>query len=106
MHDALEDTQDIDASMIQQFLGYNVARRVRLLTKIPKEGYFERLRYADMYTNGIKLCDRLDNLRSLPEDDAFVNKTLNETNKMLSSINVSFKEFDPVLHEINSILFR
>lgn len=65
LHDALEDTDDIDAKVIEQFFGATVARRVRLLTKDPKEGYAERLWDADWGTIAVKFCDRLDNLRSL-----------------------------------------
>ena len=65
LHDTLEDTEDIDSGIIEQFFGTNVARRVRLLTKEPKEGYVERLAWADKETVLVKACDRLDNLRSL-----------------------------------------
>lgn len=92
LHDALEDTEAIDAAIIEQFFGSEVARRVRLLTKIPKEGYFDRLVNADSWTQFIKLCDRLDNLRSLPADDpAFSSKTLKETRHLLDVLGISRK---------------
>ena len=95
LHDALEDTEDIDATIIEQFLGSEVARRVRLLTKIPKEGYFDRLATADSWTRLIKLCDRLDNLRSLPEGDpGFATKTLKETRLLLNVLGIS-RSSDP-----------
>lgn len=84
LHDALEDTDDIDALVIEQFFGAEVARRVRLLTKNPKDGYVDRLYTADEGTVLIKLCDRIDNLRSLagcPED--FQKKQLEETRSTL-----------------------
>lgn len=84
LHDTLEDTQDIDAAIIEQFFGKDVARRVRVLSKIPKEGYLERLLAADSLTRFVKLCDRLDNLRSLPDDEKFRTKTIKETKEYLS----------------------
>lgn len=69
LHDTLEDTEDIDAQIIEQFFGKKVARRVRLLTKDPKEGYIDRIRAADKDTILVKACDRLDNLRSLRGDE-------------------------------------
>jgi guanosine-3',5'-bis(diphosphate) 3'-pyrophosphohydrolase len=66
-HDVEEDTDDIDAAIIEQFLGSEVARLVRILTKEPKEGYAKRLASADFKPVFVKACDRLDNLRSLAE---------------------------------------
>jgi GTP pyrophosphokinase len=80
LHDALEDTEDIDALIVEQMFGRNVARRVRLLTKEPKEGYLDRLAQADTETLLIKACDRLDNLRSLAEtSEEFRQKQVRET---------------------------
>ncbi len=82
LHDALEDTADIDARVIEQFFGTEVARRVRLLTKDPKEGYVDRLLAADEDTVLVKLCDRLDNLRSLDGcDEAFQARQIMETRR-------------------------
>lgn len=61
-HDALEDTQDLDAQILEHFFGAEVARRVRLLSKVPKDGYLDRLKGADAPTILVKACDRLDNL--------------------------------------------
>jgi len=83
LHDALEDTDDIDALVVEQFFGATVARRVKLLTKEPKEGYVERLWTADDETVLLKLCDRLDNLRSLLGCDiAFQAKIIKETREL------------------------
>ena len=80
LHDALEDTDDIDGYVIEQFFGKEVARRVRLLTKDPKEGYVERLATADSDTVLVKACDRLDNIRSLSETSVeFQEKQVAET---------------------------
>jgi len=84
LHDALEDTADIDANVIEQFFGSVVARRVRLLTKDPKEGYVKRLWNADWGTVVVKFCDRLDNLRSLDGcGDVFTAKQVKDTKHYL-----------------------
>ena len=103
LHDTLEDTADIDGAIIEQFFGPTVARRVRLLTKEPKEGYIDRLVYADSETILIKACDRLDNLRSLSETSIeFQRKQIAETsNKYLHA----FRRLkNPVIYEIEQIV--
>ncbi len=89
LHDAIEDTEDVMlvSTMIERLFGSNVARDVRLVTKVPKEGYIERLRRSlpeNLIVGGshmvVKAADRLDNLRSLPKDDqAFCEKQRKET---------------------------
>lgn len=66
LHDSLEDTQDITADLIEHSFGGEVTELVMLLSKIPKEGYHERLLICNNWKVVVlKLCDRLDNLRSL-----------------------------------------
>jgi (p)ppGpp synthase/HD superfamily hydrolase len=66
LHDSLEDTQDITAQLLEHSFGTNVAGMVTYLSKIPKEGYHERLKRCQHWqTIALKMCDRLDNLRSL-----------------------------------------
>jgi (p)ppGpp synthase/HD superfamily hydrolase len=66
LHDSLEDTQDLSAELIEHCFGPNVAGMVRLLSKLPKEGYYDRLRNCKNWQIvALKMCDRLDNLRSL-----------------------------------------
>lgn len=80
LHDALEDTQDLTAQILERFFGPDVARRVRRLSKVPKEGYVERLKIADLETILVKACDRLDNLLSLGQTTPeFQEKQLKET---------------------------
>lgn len=87
LHDTAEDTDDIDCVIIEQFFGKDVARHVRLLTKDTKEGYMERALLTDANTAMVKLCDRTDNLRSLPENDAsFRGRQLEETYEYLTTI--------------------
>ena len=65
-HDCPEDTDIVTSELIEAALGSEVARIVKMLSKMPKEGYLERLvAYADWRVLVIKACDRLDNLRSL-----------------------------------------
>jgi (p)ppGpp synthase/HD superfamily hydrolase len=68
LHDTLEDTDDIDAAIIEKIFGSKVTRIVKTLTKIQgahKDEYVKRLQHSDEDTILIKACDRLDNLRSL-----------------------------------------
>ncbi|MCZ2224302.1 MAG: HD domain-containing protein [Chitinophagales bacterium] len=67
LHDSLEDhPRDITPEMMEQFFGTDVVRTVKLLSKVPKEGYLDRLFNTDSYKPLlVKACDRLDNLRSL-----------------------------------------
>lgn len=67
-HDALEDLKDDDfaAAQIEKRFGKDVIWIVKLLSKVPKEGYLERLvAFADWRVLMLKACDRLDNLRTI-----------------------------------------
>ena len=83
MHDAIEDTNDISAAMLEHLFGANVARMVLLLTKTEanKDGYFLRLdNYGDPATMVVKGCDRLHNLRSMKDcKPDFIWKQIKET---------------------------
>lgn len=86
MHDSLEDAEEtIDDGMLEHLFGADVAVMVKLLTKAPKEGYYERLmKHGTWKTWFVKGCDRLSNLRTLkgcsPEFQA---KQLAETRKVI-----------------------
>src|SRR5690606_4291152 len=90
LHDALEDTQDIDAGILEQFFGSNVSKYVKFLTK-SNDNYIERLTYTPWQVLLVKACDRIDNLRSLDETTVeFKNKQLTETiEKYLPIFNLS-----------------
>jgi (p)ppGpp synthase/HD superfamily hydrolase len=82
LHDAYEDSAKyLTPSKIRIVCGPDVERDIRLLSKVPKEGSFERLScYAEWQPILVKGCDRLDNLRSLVEtSDEFKRKQLRET---------------------------
>ncbi len=82
-HDALEDTRDDDlaAAQIEKRFGKDIIWMVKLLSKVPKEGYLERLNaFADWRVLLLKACDRLDNLRSLKAGSVeFQKKQIEET---------------------------
>lgn len=66
LHDSLEDTHDLSAELLEHCFGNNTITMIKLLSKIPKEGYNERLvNCLNWKVLAIKACDRLDNLRSL-----------------------------------------
>lgn len=69
LHDSLEDCAkygDITPELLEHCFGVDVVSMIKLLSKIPKEGYLDRLKNCHHWkTLAIKACDRLDNLRSL-----------------------------------------
>ncbi|OGH91859.1 MAG: hypothetical protein A2534_05360 [Candidatus Magasanikbacteria bacterium RIFOXYD2_FULL_39_9] len=81
LHDSLEDTEDLTPEMIEHAFGSNVVTKVKGLSKIPEEGYLERLMLSiDWEMLAIKGCDRLFNLRDLAQtDEAFRKKQVAET---------------------------
>lgn len=80
LHDSIEDTE-LSAEHIEQYFGNDVARMVICLSKLPKEGYVDRLiAYPDWRVIMIKLCDRLHNMRSIASCDvSFQKKQVMET---------------------------
>lgn len=82
LHDSLEDTEELTVELIELTFGPRVARIVRSVSKIPREGYLKRLMLAPADTIIVKACDRLDNVRSLVVDgttEEFVQKQIKET---------------------------
>lgn len=66
LHDSIEDTQDLSAELLEHCFGSDVAGMIKLLSKVPKDGYIDRLTNCQNWkVLAIKACDRLDNLRSL-----------------------------------------
>lgn len=66
LHDALEDCADLTPELLEHSFGTNVVSMVKMLSKVPKEGYIDRLNNCHNWrVLVIKACDRLDNLRSL-----------------------------------------
>ena len=93
LHDMVEDTEDQQLAVTllnTAFVNYpEVEESVRALTKIPKEGYMERLAASMALPRGdivllVKMADRFDNLSTLPaHDEAFCKKQLKETKEKL-----------------------
>lgn len=85
LHDIPEDARYITIEKIERwFRSPTLARLVAKVSKIPKEGYLDRLwecaRSGDWQPLLIKLCDRLDNMRSLEcSSRAFQRKQGDET---------------------------
>lgn len=83
LHDTIEDGggDPRDADEIELFLGADVIRTIRGVSKVPKDGFHERFAaYSDWRARWVKACDRLHNLRTLPPGDAaFRQKQITET---------------------------
>lgn len=66
LHDTVEDSEELPPAAIERYWGAEVASLVQVLSKVPYEGYLDRLlRFGDWRALLIKSADRLDNLRSL-----------------------------------------
>jgi (p)ppGpp synthase/HD superfamily hydrolase len=66
LHDSIEDTADLSPELLEHCFGNDVVTMIKVLSKTPKEGYIERLNNCHNWKIlAIKMCDRLDNLRSL-----------------------------------------
>lgn len=101
LHDSIEDTQDLTPELIEHCFGNNVISMVKLLSKVPKEGYIDRLNNCHNWKIlAIKACDRLDNLRSLMvpgTDEDFQKRQIKETKEKYfpifnSMVNLSYNE--------------
>ena len=82
LHDVLEDCADVDAAMLRERFGAEVALIVERCTdllpgdrpdaksswSLRKQSYLARLREADARTRLVAVCDKLHNLRSLVTD--------------------------------------
>lgn len=80
LHDTREDTR-LSADQIEDCFGAEVCNIVKVLSKVPKEGYLERFHMCtDWRPYFVKACDRLDNLRSLSQSSVeFRKKQVTET---------------------------
>ena len=85
LHDGIEDTRDLTPEMIEHCFGTDTVGLVKVVSKVPKEGYLERFMLStDWRPYALKACDRLDNLRSLDRADrAFQQKQVTETREKL-----------------------
>ena len=83
-HDGVEDTEELTPEMIEHSFGSDVTTLVLSVSKVPKEGFRERLQLCtDWRVLLMKGCDRLDNLRTLPGTSReFQEKQLRETTEV------------------------
>jgi (p)ppGpp synthase/HD superfamily hydrolase len=66
LHDSIEDCADLTPELLEHSFGSDVVAMIKILSKVPKEGYMDRLGNCKNWKAlAIKACDRLDNLRSL-----------------------------------------
>jgi len=90
LHDALEDCDDLTPELLEHSFGTNVVSMIKSLSKVPKEGYIERLNNCHNWrVLVIKACDRVDNLRSLMVPGTtidFQKKQIKETKEKYFSI--------------------
>lgn len=108
LHDGIEDTRDLTPAMIEHCFGSDVVKIVKILSKVPKEGYLDRF-----YTSGdwrpfmIKACDRLDNLRSLSQaSPEFQDKQLKETQEKYVPLFDHLVDITPSTYHDRSIAIR
>jgi guanosine-3',5'-bis(diphosphate) 3'-pyrophosphohydrolase len=80
LHDTFEDTR-LSPELVEDCFGADVCTIVKVLSKVPKDGYLERFHTCtDWRPYFVKACDRLDNLRSLEQASAeFRQKQVTET---------------------------
>jgi guanosine-3',5'-bis(diphosphate) 3'-pyrophosphohydrolase len=82
LHDGWEDCpRYVTPLKVKIIGGEDAARILRFVSKMPKEGFVERLKtYADWRALAVKLCDRFDNFSDLDAtDEAFQRKQTLET---------------------------
>jgi len=108
LHDTVEDSEELSPAAIERYWGSEVASLVQLLSKIPKEGYVERLnKHGDWRTLLIKACDRLDNLRSLDPADVsgeFRTRQLKETHELYIPLFQKMLTMIPERHKVGAQL--
>lgn len=101
LHDSLEDT-DLTPEILEHSFGTEVVSIVKCLSKVPKEGYHERLSSSDNWkVLAIKACDRLDNLRSLMVDGTsreFQKRQIKETKEVYFELFDKLITMAPVAH--------
>ena len=103
-HDVLEDT-DLSAELLEHCFGNQVITMVKILSKVPKEGYIDRLNACHNWkVLAIKACDRLDNLRSLMIPGTtleFRQRQIKETEEKYLPIFDKLLKICPAQHQTN-----
>jgi len=110
LHDSLEDCADLTPELLEHSFGTNVVSMVKMLSKVPKEGYIDRLNNCHNWkVLAIKACDRLDNLRSLmiPGTSVdFQKKQIKETKEKYFPIFDRMVNIAPPEHQTNISIIR
>lgn len=98
LHDSLEDTEDLTPDLLEHTFGTDVVNIIKVLSKVPKEGYLERFMLCnDWRTYMIKACDRLDNLEHLDQaNEEFQKKQVTETRTKYYPVFQRMVELAPV----------
>lgn len=106
LHDSIEDTQDLSAELIEHCFNKDVALFVKLLSKVPAEGYYDRLVDCNNWkVLAIKVCDRIDNIRSLNVDgvsEEFKIKQKLQTKQHFRKVVFKFIELIPEEYKLNA----
>lgn len=115
-HDLYEDVKDFTPELIEHTFGSDVCKMIKSLSKMPKEGYIERLNECeDWRVIAIKACDRLDNLRSLKgTSESFMAKQIKETKEKYAPLFQKLytmkpdyaKKFSSVTSEISNLVIN
>lgn len=110
LHDSLEDCDDLTPELLEHSFGASVVNIIKLLSKVPKEGYLDRLsNCADWKVLTIKACDRLDNLRSLMVPGTtleFQKKQIKETKEKYFPLFDDLLKLCPPVYQNNILLVR
>ncbi len=110
LHDSLEDCADLTPELLEHSFGGDVVAMVKMLSKVPKEGYIDRLNNCHNWkVLVIKACDRVDNLRSLMVPGTsleFQKKQIKETKEKYFSIFDKMVNITPIAHQPNVSILR
>lgn len=86
LHDSFEDCEDLTPELIEHSFGEECCSIIQELSLVPKEGYLDRLNACNNWkVLALKMCDRLDNLRSLMVEGTcreFQKKQIKETKSL------------------------
>jgi len=110
LHDSIEDCDDLTPELLEHSFGNNVVSMIKVLSKVPKEGYTERLFNCKSWKAlALKACDRLDNLRSLMITGTsleFQKKQIKETKEKYFPLFDQLIELCPTMYVANVSIVR
>jgi len=110
LHDSIEDCDDLTPELLEHSFGNSVVSMIKVLSKVPKEGYTERLfNCKNWKALALKACDRLDNLRSLMITGTsleFQKKQIKETKEKYFPLFDQLIELCPTMYVANVSIVR